>query len=686
MITENASDLIWLYDLATGKFDYISPSVERLLGYTREELQTVELTAVLTPASAAEARATLGRRLAALANGDLSHLQHVGRYDHVRKDGSIMIGEVTSVALLDQAGQPIKILGVARDITERERSHAAVEASEMRFRTIFEQAGVGVALVGLDGKWMDVNDRLCQILRYPREELLQRTFQDITYAEDLESDLELVRQTIAGEIPGYTMEKRYMRRDGLIAWALLTVSLVRSADGQALHFISVIEDLTARKEAELALRTTEHRFKRFMDQIPGLAYIKDANGRTLFANQGFAALLGLRMEDVIGKRSTDFFSADFAAKIDAEDQEILAKGAPKELEEYFGGRTWMTTKFPITLEGSGSLLGGITLDVTERKKAEQDLEESEARFRILSDHALLGVYIVKDGILNYVNPALAGVFGYAREELIGADPLFLIHPDDRALVSENMRRHLSGEIKSLQYQFKGIRKDGEVRRIEVLGAGAIMNGRPVIIGNILDITERERAETALRAREEIFSSIVNQAGDAIGLVDPATGRFVEFNRAAHENLGYTREEFAVLTIADLEANQSSEQVRENLAVVMARGRAVFETLHRHRDGSVRDVRVSACRVHLHQRDCITALWSDITEIKRAQVELQHLAEELRARNEALTRFNVAAVGRELRMIELKRELNELSSRLGEAPRFRVPDRAVPSDPAKETSP
>jgi PAS domain S-box-containing protein len=250
MITENASDLIWLYDLAAGKFDYISPSVERLLGYTREELLAAELTTVLTPASAAEARATLARRIAALAAGDLSHLRHLGRYEHVRKDGSIMIGEVTSTALLDPAGQPIKILGVARDITQREQDRVALQESETRFRTIFERAGVGVALVGLDGRWMDVNQRLCEILRYPHEELLQKTFQEITAAEDLSADVELMTRTLAGELTGYTIEKRYVRKDGSRVWTYLTVAIVRAADGRPMHFISVVEDLTERKQAE----------------------------------------------------------------------------------------------------------------------------------------------------------------------------------------------------------------------------------------------------------------------------------------------------------------------------------------------------------------------------------------------------------------------------------------------------
>ena len=118
---------------------------------------------------------------------------------------------------------------------------------------------MGIAHVGTDGRWLRVNDRLCAILGYPREELLRSTYQDITHPDDLKTDLDHVRRVLSGEIESYSMEKRYVRKDGSLVWANLTVSLVRNGGGEPRHFIAVVEDITERKRAEEALRGLNRR-------------------------------------------------------------------------------------------------------------------------------------------------------------------------------------------------------------------------------------------------------------------------------------------------------------------------------------------------------------------------------------------------------------------------------------------
>jgi two-component system, NarL family, sensor kinase len=135
----------------------------------------------------------------------------------------------------------------------RKRSDQLLRESAEVNRVTFDQAAVGIAHVGIDGHWLRVNDKLCAIVGYPREELLQLTFQDITYPDDLEIDMEYVRQVLSGEIKTYSIEKRYFRKDRSLVWINLTVSLVHTAAGEPAHFISVVEDITARKRAEQAL-------------------------------------------------------------------------------------------------------------------------------------------------------------------------------------------------------------------------------------------------------------------------------------------------------------------------------------------------------------------------------------------------------------------------------------------------
>jgi len=153
-----------------------------------------------------------------------------------------------------EGGRPQYIGALVVDITERKRIEEELRASEDRFRSTFEQAAVGISHVGLDGRWLRVNNRLCEIVGYSRDELLQMTFQDITYPEDMQPDVELVQDAIAGRRDGYRLEKRYRRKDGALVWIQLTVSLVRDAQTRApQYFISVVEDITSRKNTETQL-------------------------------------------------------------------------------------------------------------------------------------------------------------------------------------------------------------------------------------------------------------------------------------------------------------------------------------------------------------------------------------------------------------------------------------------------
>ena len=154
-------------------------------------------------------------------------------------------------ALRDDDGRFVGVQSAARDISDR-------KMADEQFRTAFDDALVGIALVAPDGSWLRVNDSLCEIVGYSREQLYGMTFQDITHPEDLDADLAQLEETLAGRRAGYQMEKRYLRPDGQVVWALLSVSLVRDAAGAPLHFISQIQDISERKrlEAELSRLAT----------------------------------------------------------------------------------------------------------------------------------------------------------------------------------------------------------------------------------------------------------------------------------------------------------------------------------------------------------------------------------------------------------------------------------------------
>jgi PAS domain S-box-containing protein len=221
---------------------------ERIKGYQPHEIIGKHFSVFYLPEDAAAGLPQRGLRQA-LANEFWE-----GEGWRRRKDGSRFWADVAISALRDQDGTLRGFAKVTRDVTERRQAQEALRASEERFRATFEQAAVGISHVDLDGRWLLVNRRLCDIVGYPQDELLAKTFQDITHPADLETDLALLRRLVADEIPSYAFEKRYIHKQGHPIWINLTVSVVRDQAGQPRYFIAVVEDIMARKQAEAELR------------------------------------------------------------------------------------------------------------------------------------------------------------------------------------------------------------------------------------------------------------------------------------------------------------------------------------------------------------------------------------------------------------------------------------------------
>jgi PAS domain S-box-containing protein len=170
----------------------------------------------------------------------------------MRKDGSVFPLDL-SVGETVLAGGRL-FTGIVRDVTERRLAEDRLRASENRFRATFDQAAVGIAHVTLDGRWLRLNQRYCEILGYSPAEALGLSFQDVTHPDDLDADLQYLQRLVSGEIVTYSMEKRYIRRDRTVIWVNLTVAMVRDDDGAPAYFISVVEDIDRKKRAETALR------------------------------------------------------------------------------------------------------------------------------------------------------------------------------------------------------------------------------------------------------------------------------------------------------------------------------------------------------------------------------------------------------------------------------------------------
>jgi PAS domain S-box-containing protein len=241
-LVEASDDAIIRLSLA-GTITSWNPGAERLYGYTTPEAIGQPLTILAPAGSVRDLKALLAR----VQRGGQTERQETVRR---RKDGTRVQVLLSLSPICDAAGEIVGLVANERDVTERRRAEEQLRQREEQFRATFEQAAVGMAHVGLDGRWLRVNHRLCEIVGYSPEQLLARTFQDITHPADLDGDLEQMQRLVAGEIETYTRDKRYVRPDGSPIWVALTVSLVRHADGSPDYFLGVVQDVDARRKAE----------------------------------------------------------------------------------------------------------------------------------------------------------------------------------------------------------------------------------------------------------------------------------------------------------------------------------------------------------------------------------------------------------------------------------------------------
>jgi diguanylate cyclase (GGDEF)-like protein/PAS domain S-box-containing protein len=251
-LAENSTDLL-LRCTTDSVIEFASPASETILGIAPEDLVGRSFHDFLHPQDHADIDERRGRVYGDLAGSGGGVVRMEGRIR--RGDGSWVWTEATARPVLDEStGEVVGAQCAIRDITDRhDAQQLLVEANE-RFEQTIANAPIGMALVGVDGTWLEVNQALCEILGHQRDQLLTKTIHEITHPEDLDSDRALIDELLAGDRSSYNIERRYLRADGTDVWTLLTVSMVHGGDGRPLHFIGQIVDISHGKSTEHRLR------------------------------------------------------------------------------------------------------------------------------------------------------------------------------------------------------------------------------------------------------------------------------------------------------------------------------------------------------------------------------------------------------------------------------------------------
>lgn len=421
--------------------------------------------------------------------------------------------ETFKTPIIDAHGNVLGTVGFASDITARKQAdEAKLRERDLRFRGTLEQVGVGIIHVSLDGHFKQINQKFCEIIGYAREELMHKSFQDIIFPDDLDESIHYILELLADEIPSFSMEKRYVRKDRSLVWVNLTVSLLRDADGTPTYTIGVIEDITERKQAERRLTESEEKLRSLFAVLPIGVSILDKQQAIQEFNPALGEILGLTvpglLENAYQKRKylhadgTLFSPDEFPSYRALKEQNIIPPVEIAVVKEDNSIIWTEVTAAPLHYPEMACVV--ITTDITERKQNElkrQQLSDQISRYAEevsdLYEHAPCGYHSIdKDGLFLRINVTELKWLGYTRDELVGKRrlPDLMSHASLANFHLTFPQFKKTGEIRDLEVDL--IRKDGTLLPV-LISATALYDADGNYIASrstVYDMTERKKME------------------------------------------------------------------------------------------------------------------------------------------------------------------------------------------------
>jgi diguanylate cyclase (GGDEF)-like protein/PAS domain S-box-containing protein len=356
---------------------YMSPKIEALTGYTPEECKHRDMRWRMVHPEDRKRMQSEDERA-----GEPGEV-FVSEYRVLHREGRTVWVRNESVLIEDEASGVRYWQGFMLDITERRLVEAALRESEQRFRRSFDDAAIGMALVGTDGRFLRTNRSLRELLGYAEEELLGKTFQDITHAADLDVDLDHFGRMLTGEMRTYQAEKRYVHKEGHVVWALLSVSMVQDEEGQPLYFVSQVQDISDRKRAEQKIRDAEQRYRTLVEQIPAVTYVDpvDDPDTSLYTSPQIEQMLGYTPQEWQNEKLwPKRLHPDDRERVLAADERFETGGEEPFSEEYRllakdGSVVWVREEAVLVRGEAGEPLywQGVFYNLTERKALEERL-------------------------------------------------------------------------------------------------------------------------------------------------------------------------------------------------------------------------------------------------------------------------------------------------------------------------
>ncbi len=493
-IANNANDCIFI-GMGEGKIVYANERASEVTGYSIDELLKLNIKNLLHPDEINKVMERFKKRI----DGKPT----LAKYETIllKKDGPNVCVEINA-AKTEWKGEPAD-LAILRDISDRKKTEQKLKESEESYRLLFEKSPIGIGVVS-PGKVLKMNSVLQEITGYSKEEVNMVGIQNTYVSNEQRSELFQILSE-KGFVRDFEVELR--RKDNSTFTALLNMDSIGEKDENT--YLSIMRDITERKKAEQKLKESEKKFRAIFEALPDLFFLVAAD-TTILEYSGKMEELYIPPEEFLGKKAIEILppevgrvSAEHIKKaINSKEQQIFEyKLQMKDGIHYYEGRFLYFSENKVVM---------FIRDITERKKAEQKLKESEEKYRMLVEKSLQGICILQEVQIIFANKALSNILGYSVDDLLSMskeEVISLIHPDDREFVLNRHKERLKGKPVPPNYQFRIIRKDGTPRIVEIYASLITFNNKPAVQEIFIDITEQKNAEENLKESEEKYRTM-----------------------------------------------------------------------------------------------------------------------------------------------------------------------------------
>ena len=624
-----------IYETDTrGNLTYANRIAFEQFGYSDDEFrQGLNVIQMIAPGDRQRAEAALR----AMFEGR-GKTEPAEEYLGLRKDGSTFpIVIYSSPVFVNDRVTGIR--GIIIDVTERKRAEDAIRESEKRYRNVVEDQTEFISRFLPDGTHIFVNEAYCRYFDLKRDDILGQRFQPDIPDNDKDR-MKRFFKSLTPDHPVDIIEHRILMKDGSIRWQRWSDRAIFNNAGKIIEYQSVGRDVTDKKDAEIALQASEERYRSIVNDQTDLIARFTPDGVITFVNEAYRSFFALllNLHDIEGRKIQYVMQVTNYPEFEKFLSSLTRQTPIREMERVFtagdGNKYWQiwTVRALFDTDGNPVEYQVVGRDITKRKRAEEALRENEEKFRVLSEQSILGIGIIQDGIYQYFNQGYCAISGYSEDEIRSWKPYEFaktVHPDDLDIVIEQVQKKQTNSLGAVtHYSFHAINKEGAILLLDLYSKSIEYHGRPADLVTFIDITERKRAEDALRESEEKYRTLFNSAGDAIFIHDD-NGQILAFNTQTCEQLGYTHSELMSMTVKQVDSIEDAPHAPARIARLMEQGHLSFETMHRRKDGSLIPTEVNARLITWEGQPAVMSVCRDVTRRKQVEDALHESEEKYR---------------------------------------------------------